>query len=56
MSETQKVTDPVCGMTINPTAAADTSDYQGRTYYFCSKACADSFKADPAKFTESVAT
>ena len=55
MSEDQKVTDPVCGMTINPAAAAATTDYQGRTYYFCSKACADSFEAGP-RFTESVAT
>ena len=56
MPDTQKVTDPVCEMTIDPAAAATTTDYQGRTYYFCSKACADRFKADPARFTESVAT
>ena len=56
MSEAEKVTDPVCGMTINPASAAATTDYQGRRYYFCSRACADNFKADPAKFTESAAT
>jgi Cu+-exporting ATPase len=33
------VVDPVCGMTINPDAAAGAHEYNGQTYYFCRKHC-----------------
>ncbi len=42
--------DPVCGMTVDPTSAAGSVDYQGHTYYFCSKGCAAKFQADPEKY------
>jgi Cu+-exporting ATPase len=42
--------DPVCGMTVEPATAAAHYDYQGRTFYFCSKHCEHSFKATPEKF------
>jgi P-type Cu+ transporter len=42
--------DPVCGMTVDPAKAAATSDYQGQTYYFCSKGCRTKFDADPARY------
>ena len=29
--------DPVCGMDVDPAKAAGTSEYQGKTYYFCAK-------------------
>jgi YHS domain-containing protein len=45
-----KVTDPVCGMTIDPADASDTRDYNGKTYYFCNPGCAASFDKDPASF------
>ena len=44
------VTDPVCGMRIDPDDAAATAKYDDRTYYFCSQACHDAFVADPASF------
>lgn len=44
------VTDPVCGMQIEPDDAAGTIDYQGTAYYFCSQACRDAFAADPASY------
>lgn len=44
------VTDPVCGMRIDPDDAAATAEYEGRTYYFCSEACRDRFEADPASY------
>lgn len=47
----QKVLDPVCGMSIDPTTAAATVEHEGRTYYFCSTHCAAGFRADPAKYT-----
>jgi len=42
-------TDPVCGMTVDPSDAAGQFDYRGRTYYFCSTHCLDTFRADPEK-------
>jgi Cu+-exporting ATPase len=42
--------DPVCGMTVDPARAAGSFDYEGTTYYFCSKACLAKFSADPARF------
>jgi P-type Cu+ transporter len=45
-----RVTDPVCGMTIDPSGAAGTRDYEGRTYYFCSADCLRKFDAEPAPY------
>jgi Cu+-exporting ATPase len=44
------VLDPVCGMTIDPADAMGTSEYEGTTYYFCSKPCKRKFDADPEKY------
>jgi len=44
------VTDPVCGMTVDPARAAGHVDYQGRTYHFCSQHCVHAFEADPEKY------
>jgi Cu+-exporting ATPase len=41
------VTDPVCGMRIDPDDAAATVERDGQTVYFCSEACRDAFVADP---------
>ncbi len=42
--------DPVCGMRINPNEAAGTSEYKGKTYYFCSLGCKRDFDKDPEKY------
>jgi Cu+-exporting ATPase len=42
--------DPVCGMTVDPTKAAAKQAFQGNTYYFCSKRCAERFAKEPEKF------
>ena len=42
--------DPVCGMSVDPDEAEETTTYQGKTYYFCSKGCKTKFDADPAKY------
>lgn len=42
--------DPVCGMTVNPKTAAGKSEYNGKTFYFCSLGCKKSFDKDPAKY------
>lgn len=57
MSHTlEKVTDPVCGMTVDRATAAASTEYEGRTYYFCSQTCATSFKADPARYAAAAST
>jgi YHS domain-containing protein len=43
--------DPVCGMTVEQRNAAGQSEYQGKTYCFCSKKCKEKFDKEPAKFT-----
>ena len=45
----QSVTDPVCGMQVDPTTAL-TLDYEGTPYHFCSERCRDRFEHDPASF------
>ncbi len=45
-----KVTDPVCGMRMEPSKAAAESNYQGRTYYFCSPEDKMKFDKDPQKY------
>jgi Cu+-exporting ATPase len=42
--------DVVCGMQVDPTKAAATSEYNGRTYYFCAKACKIKFDANPGQY------
>jgi len=44
------VTDPVCGMRIDPDDAAATAEHEGTTYYFCSEACHEAFVEDPESF------
>jgi YHS domain-containing protein len=43
--------DPVCGMEVNPDEAIENDEYQGKTYYFCSLACAEKFESDPERYT-----
>ena len=42
--------DPVCGMSIDPEAAARAIEHEGKTYVFCSEHCAASFEKDPVKY------
>ncbi len=44
--------DPVCGMTVEPEDAAGTSEYDGRTIYFCNLSCKERFDAGPQKFLQ----
>lgn len=50
MTSQAQVTDVVCGMTIDPSQAAGTSEYQGQTYYFCSNGCKREFDKNPDQF------
>jgi Cu+-exporting ATPase len=42
--------DVVCGMQVDPARAAATSDYNGKTYYFCGNGCLERFRVDPDAF------
>jgi len=44
------VTDPVCGMSIDPSAARHTVEHGGVRYFFCSDSCHDRFVEDPASW------
>lgn len=44
--------DVVCGMQVDPAKAAATSEYNGKTYYFCAKACKTQFDANPTKYVK----
>ena len=45
-------TDVVCGMQIDPSKAAGTSQYNGKTYYFCSASCKAKFDANPKRYAK----
>ena len=42
--------DRVCGMEVDEKAPAATSEYEGKTYYFCAPGCKKAFDADPEKY------
>jgi len=44
------VKDPVCNMDVDPNTAAGSSEYGGKTYYFCSPGCVKRFDADPERY------
>jgi Cu+-exporting ATPase len=44
--------DVVCGMQVDPAKAAGSSEYKGKTYYFCTKGCKAKFDANPAHFAK----
>ena len=44
--------DVVCGMQVDPSKAAATSDYNGKTYYFCAKVCKTKFDTNPQQYVK----
>jgi Cu+-exporting ATPase len=42
--------DPVCKMEVEESTAAATSEYKGKTYYFCALGCKKAFDQDPEKY------
>jgi len=44
--------DPVCGMTVEIATAYFTSEYNGKTYYFCAAGCKRSFDREPGKYVQ----
>jgi Cu+-exporting ATPase len=48
MHETMR--DPVCGMEVTYENAQARSEYEGRTYYFCSLGCKEQFDEQPENY------
>lgn len=44
------VTDPVCGMDIDPETAAASAEHKGATYHFCAHDCHKRFLDDPERY------
>jgi P-type Cu+ transporter len=44
------VTDPVCGMYVDPQTAHGSAQHAGKRYFFCSQSCLERFKADPENY------
>jgi P-type Cu+ transporter len=44
------MTDPVCGMTVDPAHSFGPVTHNGQAYYFCNPGCQRKFEADPHKF------
>ncbi len=49
------VTDPVCGMQVNPETAAQHRDTSTGTMFFCSASCATAFDSEPQRYATSAA-
>ena len=50
MEEGGAVTDPVCGMQVDPKASEHHASHAGTDYHFCSARCRQRFAADPEQF------
>ena len=50
--ETTAVRDPVCGMTVDPSAGKPHHEHAGHTYHFCSENCRAKFAAAPDDYVE----
>ena len=46
----EKVKDPVCGMSVEPATAKHSAGHAGETWYFCSAGCREKFVAEPGRF------
>jgi len=44
------VTDPVCGMQVDPARSEHHASHSGREYHFCSAGCRTKFVADPERY------
>lgn len=47
--------DPVCNMEVNEKKAAATSEYKGKTYYFCAVGCKKAFDKTPERYLSGTA-
>lgn len=50
------VTDPICGMRIDPDDAAAAAEHEGQRYWFCSEACRAAFVSEPTPVGDRLTT
>jgi xanthine dehydrogenase accessory factor len=48
------VTDPVCGMTVDPLTSQNKAMHEGRAFWFCSAGCSAAFEKEPTRYLRSV--
>jgi xanthine dehydrogenase accessory factor len=48
--EKEEAKDPICGMTVDVTAAKHQSEFDGKTFYFCCGGCKQTFDKQPDKY------
>ena len=53
---TGRVTDPVCGMSVDPQTTPHRHEHAGHSYFFCSDRCRAKFVAAPAHYLKSEPT
>jgi YHS domain-containing protein len=51
--EAEMAIDPVCKMQVDESKSAGTSEYNGKTYYFCAAVCKRKFDENPEKYVKS---
>ncbi len=44
--------DPVCGMWVDPSRAAESVEHGGHRFFFCCAGCRDRFEADPDRYAK----
>ncbi|HWR34504.1 MAG TPA: YHS domain-containing protein [Clostridia bacterium] len=47
--------DPVCGMRVEEENSTITSDYNNRTFHFCSEECKEVFETSPEQYAQNAA-
>lgn len=47
--------DPVCGKQVDEGEDKFRSDYKGKTYFFCSEECEDTFQNEPERYADKAA-
>ena len=50
------VTDPVCGMRVDPQTSPHRAEHDGRTFHFCCTGCRTKFVADPVRYLQKADT
>lgn len=45
--------DPVCNMDVDEATAQWSTEYQGKTYYFCAPGCKKAFEENPQNYLDS---
>jgi Cu+-exporting ATPase len=54
MAKTEK--DPVCQADVDPKSSKNRSEFQGKTYHFCSADCKQEFQKQPERYARELQT